>query len=64
MVGKGLRSLLLRKGWLMFFVGFFFWLSWVFILVQDFFSCGEWELFLLWSMGSRVCGLSSCGPGA
>ena len=65
MVGKGLRSLLLRKAWLMLFVvGFFFWLSWVFILAQAFFSCSEWELFLLWSMGSRVCGLSSCGPGA
>ena len=42
----------------------FFWLSWVFILAQAFFSCSEWELFLLWSTGSRVCGLSSCGPGA
>ena len=50
MVGKGLRSLLLRKAWLMFFVVvvfFFFWLSWVFILAQAFFSCSEWELFLL-----------------
>lgn len=27
MVGKGLRSLLLRKGWLMFFVGFFFFVA-------------------------------------
>ena len=67
MVGKGLRSLLLRKAWLMFFVVvvfFFFWLSWVFILAQAFFSCSKWELFLLWSMGSRVCGLSSCAAWA
>ena len=53
-----------------FSVTLLFWLRWVFVGAQLFWSCGEWctdfsqWLLLLWSRGCRHAGFHSCGSWA